>query len=180
MASGRLYAGSSLNPRIIYKDDPRAKARGFKSALKGALQNAIKVWHGSYRGSGRDVPSGMLQKHFGTWASVQREYPGVYAERTRAYSIRKAKRGKTGMLDFTGTTKVMVMAHISVSGTSKRARGRMSGANRALNFLNGRASRTGRQLPDAIAELRSVNQVEAAQLAQFVDAKLQEFFQTKS
>jgi len=152
-----------IKPSITYKGPLGKKVKGFNAKLKQVLQDAIRLWH-----------AGMLPHHFGTLAQVQARYPGVYEKRTAKYMRRKAKKYKhQRMLDFTGQTRIQVTRAIRISGTSKGASGRMTGANRGLNFR-----RTDQ--PDMRAELLTVNQQEADELARYVDAEMTKFLNDNS
>ena len=154
---------TKLRTYITYRGGADAKARGLPKALKDILRDAVSMWHRDY-----------LKFHFGTQSSVEARYPGIYKKRTAKYMRRKAaKYGHQNALQYSGRTKIEVSSFITISGTSKNATGRMRGANRALNFGDGVSK------PDMRKELLIVAHVEAADLAQFVQAQVEEFLNKK-
>lgn len=142
-----------------------AAKRKLPKLVKAALFDAVRRWHSGESfapgyGKGKAVArQGFLKVHFTPNAFSR--YPDVYRKRSRKYNERKMKAfGHASPLRWTGNTMREIMLGVRVSGTSKKARGRMSGANRALNFKPGGH--------DLGAELRTVNAHEAEQLAIYV------------
>jgi hypothetical protein len=104
---------------------------------------------------------------------VSGRYPGVYQARKAKYQRSKGKKmGHQRLLEWKGEnggTKAELTRMISISGSSRGARGTMHGANRALNF----AGRNG--MPDLRKELLAVSPDEERALALFVENYLLEF-----
>ena len=143
---------------ITYAGNPGAKVRGLAGAVKTALFNAGATWHA------KDLP-----RHFDSWQAISARYPGVYKTRTAPYQRRKARiYGHVRLLEFSGTTRRAVTAAAAITGTSKRVRVTMPGANRALNFLPSKGY-------DPQAELTAINQAEAEALARQVSDEVAGF-----
>lgn len=135
---------------IRYQGSPEAKLRGFSGAVKEANFAAIRYWHGRF-----------LPLHFA--GSASQTYG--YRKRSPQYMRRKGKSlGHQRPLELTGTMKQAVTRSIRISGTSKRARGAMSGA-RVANF-HANAS------PSMREELTAVTKAEADTLAETHAAEL--------
>lgn len=153
-----------MQATIVYKGPIDQKIKGLGAEVKAALQEQLINWHQKY-----------LEPHFGTLAKVQSRYPGVYKARTANYMKQKAfKYGHQDTLTYSGQTRREVSRAISVSGTSKQARGRMTGANRALNW-GGREN-----MPNMREELLAWNPEEADTLATDMAERIAKFMNDKT
>jgi hypothetical protein len=124
-----------------------------RAKLKEALARAMHAWHHGMDPAFPGIGQGMLQYHFTPQAFYR--YKGIYQARGAKYEKRKQnKYGHKNPLVWTGLTRDSVKGGISVSGSFREVRGRMSGANRALNF-GGRSN-----MPDMRKELMAVNKDE--------------------
>ena len=149
-----VYKGGSLGKRVA----------GLRPEVKQALIDAVKLWHSDF-----------LKFHFGTLGAVQSRYPGVYVSRTPQYMRDKAKKyGHQDTLVWSGRTKQLMLQSISVSGTSKRARGRLQGSN-TLNFGGIGSRHDGNPRPDMRSEATAINQSEAEALRDFIQARVAAF-----
>lgn len=154
-----------MQTTITYRGPVEGKVKGYSAHVKQSLREVVKLWH-----------STMLPRHFDTIGALRSRYPQQqFKSRSRNYMIRKAKKvGHQRLLDFTGRTRLDVVRKITITGTSKGARGRMNGSNRALNF-GGRAD-----MPDLRAELTTVNQEESDLMAQVLGDKIAKFLNDRS
>lgn len=153
-----------MQATIIYKGPIEGKVKGLGAEVKASLQQQLVTWHQTY-----------LDPHFDTLAKVQSRYPNVYRPRGKDYMIRKAnKYGHQNTLEFSGQTRREVSRSISVSGTSKQARGRMSGANRGLNW-SGRSN-----MPDMRSEILAWNPDEIDALATQHGERIAKFLEDKT
>lgn len=148
-----------VNVEITYRGSFEKKSKEFKQRLHAAMGQVIEEWHKD------DLPA-----HFDTLSSVESRYPGVYRPRKRVYQITKGKKyGTQNLLTYTGGTKRELTRGITISATGKTVRGKMHGANRALNF-GGRSN-----MPDMRAEVLAVNEAEANAMAISVSDKVAYF-----
>lgn len=137
---------------INYVGSPDHTAKIFRPILKEELQNVIRFWH-----------KDMLPNHFTTTA-VNRY---GYQKRSKKYMIRKARKfGHQRALVFSGEMERQVTRMIRVSGSSKRARGRLSGPR----YLFAYRKDVGQ--PDKAADLTAVTQEEVLTMAKFLDQKM--------
>ena len=126
---------------------PEASAKAMRNVNKEQLQETIRFWHEEY-----------LPRHFESEGS--RRYG--YQRRTVAYNRRKLKRfGHQRPLELTGELKRNVLRQIKVSGTSRKARGRLPGSQVA-NFNRGQGGR-----PDVRKEMLATTQNERRRMARF-------------
>lgn len=152
------YKGGSMGKRV----------NGLRPATKQALMDAIALWHKDF-----------LKFHFGTFGEVNARYPGVYTPRTVSYQIQKGKKyGHQDLLVYSGETRDATLRTISISGTSKKATGRLPGA-RAFNFNNGETRRDGGTRPNTANELLALNEEEKIALQQFLKDRIAKFLQAQ-
>jgi hypothetical protein len=158
-----------IRPRITYDGTPfEMKVKGFRAAVKDALQRGVAAWHHGADPAFSGQSQGFLAFHFSRQAMFR--YPGVYQPRTLKYERRKEhKYGHRNPLVFSGLSQRAVCTSISVSGTSKSVHGTMTGANQAFNF----GGRPG--MPKMREELLAVNQQEADALARGIEQILTAF-----
>lgn len=158
---------------VTHKGPITQKVKKWPAKVKVALIGAVDQWHHGDKLKG-STGGGYLKFHF-TGQAFSR-YPGVFKIRTRAYERQKANRfpdsaGKP--LVWSGRTMSQVTSMISVSGTSKAVHGRMTGANRALNFGGGKR-------PNMREELLAVNEYESQALAEYVAGELAQYLQDET
>jgi len=98
---------------ITYVGSPEATLAELRRAVKPALQDAVKEWHHKF-----------LRRHF--FESATTRYG--YKARSAKYEQRKQRRkGHTRPLVWSGDMRRMLLRSITLSGTSKRARGKLMG-----------------------------------------------------
>ena len=134
-----------MRTHITYDGGLFRGVSAFRSIVKAANVHIVHLWHKE-----------MLPGHFKQSAT---QFYG-YAKRTKRYQIQKARTfGHQKPLVWTGTLERNATRDIQVTGTSKRATGRMKGIQ-ALNFASSKPG-----YPDTRAELTAVHPQEANRLA---------------
>ena len=98
---------------ITYRGSPEVKVKAFRGILKEEMRGLIDFWHENY-----------LKKHF-TKAGA-RDYK--YKDRSEGHMKKKIKYFRhADPLVFTGDMKRMLLRRIAISGTAKKATGRLTG-----------------------------------------------------
>lgn len=133
----------AFSGKILYKRHPETTLKELKQAVKVELKNVVFDWH-----------DGTLADHFKPSAVSKYKYKA----RTKKYRKKKHKlKGHGNPLVWSGLLRTQTTRSISVSGTSKKATGRMSAP--AYTYMN---SSTG---INKAAELTAVAQPEIAKMA---------------
>ncbi len=144
--------------QITYRGPIEGKVKGMPAAVKGALTDAMLLWH-----------SDIMPQHFAPQSQVDARYPGIVKLRGKGYMIHKNnKYHQQNLLEWSGQTKRNVSRGISVIGTSKELRGRLPGSQK-LNFM------ANANAPKMRDELTTTNEQEAQIFAVLVDKKVGEF-----
>lgn len=133
---------------ITYIGAARGKTQALKKIIKEGTQDLVREWHEKF-----------FPKHFTSIGAAQYKYA------TRNFKYTKKKKNKRGHelpLVFTGQLKRETSRSIRVSGTSKGAKGILSGPKYMYYFNPGSS-------PDKAAELVAVSKKEVTLLAKKLD-----------
>ena len=136
--------------RMVVVGSPAAMKRGMGPIVKDALQEAGGLWHRRY-----------LRRHFETGAAGRYHY-----ERRRSDKYKRRKRrmkGHTRPLEFSGDLKRQALRMAEISGTSKRARVKVS----VPWYVTARMTR--RRMPDMAKELTATTRAEVGRLARVIE-----------
>ena len=136
-----------LRGHIIYKGSPEVKAKAFRGIVKEGMREILDFWHNKY-----------LPKHF-TKAGA-REYK--YEDRSSTHMKKKIKYYRhADPLVYTGDMKKMLKQMLFISGTAKKATGKMRGPK----YLHTK----GRNQPDKADEITRISRPEIQIFAQRMD-----------
>ena len=141
-----------LRGTITYQGSPEVKAKAFRGILKEEMRGIIDFWHKEY-----------LPKHFKKAGA--RDYK--YQDRSAGHMKKKIKFFRhADPLVFSGDMRRMLLRRIAISGTAKKATGRLTGPRYLYQY------RKDYNQPDKADEITRTNQPEVQIFARRLDKKI--------
>lgn len=139
---------------VTYRGTKKFKPKEFRKVVKAELQRIVLFWWKKF-----------LPKHFSTRA----QYYYRYRHRTKLYNTKKmSKKGHKIPLVFTGNLKRMVTQSVKISGSSKRAQGKLNAPNYTYMYQKSDSGHV-----DKAAELTVMTEKEIQTMTKEIDRRVQ-------